>query len=935
MKKFLRIVSIILGSILLLLILIPVLFKSKIETVVKEKINESVYATVDWSRFSLSLLRGFPDLSINLHQLSVVGVDAFEGDSLLVLKRFELRVNPFSAIRKDIQVSSILLDQPMVNAIVLDDGSENWDIALEAPEEVSVEEGTESESSMKVSLEKFSIKKGQVFYKDALMIAEASMDDFNLVLSGEFSEKETELDLNVDVSGIDAIIEGVPYMKRGEFGLDLIAAANMVDNHYTILENEIRINDLVLGSEGQVYLLEDDAMDLDIRFFSKLTSFQSLLSLVPAVYLHDFEALETSGSLALEGELKGVMRDSIMPDALIKLQVSDGYFSYPDLPKDVSDVQIGLTVDYNGKDVDLSTIDLNEFHLLLGGNPFDASLFVDHPISDMHVAGAIKGLIDFGSLKDVLPLEDINLNGRMTTDLTVDTRMSFIEKEDYENVNLDGLILLEEVEVVSPDILVPVQVKRFEMNFNPRYVGLSGADLKLGQSDLKLEGALTNFIPYVFKGETVSGALKVSSTLFDANEILPETPDEMSDSLIPTPGSPADSLTEIAQTKIPENIDFLMELDMKKLIYEEIIMENVVGELKVSEGVAQLEALEMDVIDGHVKVTGRVDTRKENTLANLSMDLQEVDIPSAYANFVTVERLAPMAKYCKGDANVQLDFSSLLDASFSPIYETVSAKGRIFTRGVQIYNMSSFVRLSELLKNEKFKEMTPDNMDIKFRIEEGKVIVDPFDVAFENSKMRVSGLHGIDMSLDYLLDMTIAKSDLGRGATEVMDGVSSLAASAGFKIPESDYVKIKAKIVGTFQDPKITTDLSGNLASGTEVVKAMVEERVAEEVQKVEEEVREEASEKADEIIKEAEEEVAKILEQADNAGKQLVLEAEKQGENLVKEAGSNPLKKMAANRAAEELVKQANKQSENMLNEARVKADEILAAAKAEASKL
>ncbi len=93
--------------------------------------------------------------------------------------------------------------------------------------------------------------------------------------------------------------------------------------------------------------------------------------------------------------------------------------------------------------------------------------------------------------------------------------------------------------------------------------------------------------------------------------------------------------------------------------------------------------------------------------------------------------------------------------------------------------MVSFVRLSELLKNEKFREMAPDDMNIKFRIKEGKVIVDPFDIAFENSKITVSGLHGIDMSLDYLMDMKIAKTDMGKGAGEILDRVSALALSAG------------------------------------------------------------------------------------------------------------------------------------------------------------
>ncbi len=36
-------------------------------------------------------------------------------------------------------------------------------------------------------------------------------------------------------------------MRDGTFGLDLVAAANMVENRYSMLENEIRINGLVLG----------------------------------------------------------------------------------------------------------------------------------------------------------------------------------------------------------------------------------------------------------------------------------------------------------------------------------------------------------------------------------------------------------------------------------------------------------------------------------------------------------------------------------------------------------------------------------------------------------------------------------------------------------------------------------------------------------------
>lgn len=918
-----------------MLILIPILFKSKIEAVVKEKVNESVYATVDWSRLSLSLFRGFPDLSVNLHQLSVVGLDDFQGDTLLILKRFELRVNPFSAFRKDLQVKSILLDQPLINGLVLEDGRTNWDIAREdTEEEVAVSED-EDDGSMNISLEKFAIRDGGIYYSDAMMGAEAAMETVNLNLSGDFSASETDLILSLGIDGLDARLGGIPYMKKGTVEVDLQVYADLLENRYTIKENEIKINELVLGTEGQVVLLEDDAMDVDIRFFSRKTSFQTLLSLVPAIYLNDFSSIETKGALVLEGDVSGLMKDSLMPDAHIKLQVEDGYFSYPDLPGDLSDVQIHLEADYNGSNMDLTTVDLEKFHFLLDGNPFDAQMHVDHPISDMHVVGALEGMVDFSSLKDVLPLEDLKLEGRMTADLKVDTRMSYIEKEQYEDVNLEGLFLVEGVQLETPDILVPVELTRLELLFNPRFVDLKGADLVLGASDLHLDGALSNFIPYVFKGETISGKLNLSSNLLDVDELLPETEAEITDSASISVEAHPDSLDALTALVIPENLDFGIGMDMKKIIYDGITMEQVQGSVIVRDGIADLSGLELDVIGGHVKLKGRVDTRGEETLADLVLDIKNIDIPTAYSTFVTVERLAPMAKYCKGNANVLLEFSSVIDASLSPVYESISADGRIFTKGVQIYNMSSFVRLSELLKSEKFREMVPNDMNIKFRVRDGNVLIDPFDVKADDSKITVSGLHGIDMSLDYLLDMNIAKSDLGSGAVEVMDGISALAQSAGFKIPESEYIKIKARIKGTFEDPQISTDLSSNLASGKQEVKKMVEERVAEEVQKVEEEVREEASEKADEILKEAEEEVARIMEEAKKAGEQLVGEAEKQGENLVKEAGSNPLKKFAANKAAEELVRQANKQSENLINEAQVKADEIMEKAREEAARI
>lgn len=943
MKKILRIILITVSVILILMIAVPLLFRSKIESMVKEQVNQNIHATVDWSGITLSFFRGFPDLSINLRGLSVVGLEPFGGDTLMGLDRFELRVNPFGAFRDHMEVKSVLLDRPKIHGIVLENGTANWDIVpvdSVSAQETGSEDADES-GTMTLSLERFVVRDGRIFYRDATMELESDLGLVNAEMTGDFAADLSDFELHMAVQEFDLKQGGIRYLRHGILDLDLVVSADLVQHIYTLRKNEIKLNGLVLGAEGTVGELEDGALEMNLRVFSKETSFKTLLSMVPAIYLQDYPSIEASGNLVLQGEVTGLMKDTIYPDARLTLEVSDGSFSYPELPEEVSDIQIRLNVDYRGADMDATRLELEKFHMLLAGNPIDVQMLVENPFSDMHVAGHARGRIDLTSLHKVMPLEDIRIGGLLESDLRWDTRLSSIEQERYEEVDLEGRFQMENVSLETPELAVPVDVKKMELDFTPRMVELKTLDLVMGSSDLQMDGRLTNLIPYVFSGQVLSGSLNVSSQILDANELMPaetgvgeeETPQGETAGELEAP--PPDSLADPLPLKIPEDIDFRMILDLKKLLYGSVELDNVVGKLSVSGGVAHIEQLNMEVIQGKASATGIVDTRGDYPAVDLVMEMTGVDIPSSYESFVSMERLAPMAKYCKGSANVKMKYQSKLDASFNPVYGSINAKGNLYTRGLQVYNLNSFVKLSELLKNEKFRDMAPDEVNVQFTVLDGRVVVAPFKMNFDASRITVSGSHGIDLTMDYLMDMQIAKSDLGSGARELMAGISLLASGAGFQVPQSDFVNVKARITGTFGNPKITTDLSGNLKSTGETVKTIVEEKITQEVEKAEERVREEASVKAEEIIRQAEEEAEALVKEAQRAGDNLVKEAEIQGEKLIKEAGSNPIRQVAAKRAAGELNTQAKKQSESLVKEAESKASAMIEQARAEAARL
>jgi vacuolar-type H+-ATPase subunit H len=966
MRKVLRITAITIGSLLLLMILLPVLLKGRIEEEVKKRINQQIGAQVEWSRFSASLFRGFPTLSVSLHQFTITGETPFEGDTIASLERFELRMDPFGVLRKHVTVHKVLLHRPVIRGEVLENGLANWELfPEEAPVDVQDSDNKDDTSAegdgddtsaegdgddMVFSLKKLVVSDGNLQYVDRASGLDVSVASMDLDLRGDFSAELTDLALFLEMQDLDAAVNGIRYLDGGKVTLELKAEADFVENRYNLTKSELRLNDLALEVNGSFALHDDAGVSMDLRYQTKETSFQTLLSLIPAIYRNEYESLGTEGKFTLEGDIQGTLKDTILPDVTAVLQVTDGAFAYPDLPRDVSDVQMNVKVQYKGTDLDASLLEIERLHFQMGEDPFDMRLYIAHPFSDMHVAGAAVGTIDFSSIGDIVPLEDIQLGGVLDTDLRWDTRMSTIEEERYDEVDLEGFLTVSDFIMDIPDIPVPVVLHHLNMAFTPRLVELQSLKLSLGSSDLQMEGQLYNFIPYIFDNQVVSGSLAVTSTLLNTDELTSHGEDEPQDEPRDEPSvdslsvqseedlaavAPPDSLAVPLAFEIPEKVDFSLSVNMDRVEMDQIVATGVEGGVRLDKGTLYLDHLKSEMLQGTIDLNGTADTRGDYMNVEASIVVNGIDIPTAYEQLVSVERLAPMVRYCRGRANANMQYSSYLDNNLTPLYESINAKGKIYTEDLQIYNLQGFVSISDMIRNEKFREMAPDEVEIDFTILNGRVVVDPFDIDFDDSRITVAGSHGLDHSLDYLVNMDIAKKDLGDGAMGMVNSMTMMARTMGLQVTPSDHVNVKATITGTFNKPNLKTDLSGNLGTPGASIREQMEKKVAEEIETAEKELLEEASAKAAQIIAEAEKEADRMVEEARKNGEKLVKEAELQGENLIREASSNPLQKLAAERAARELKSQAEKQSERVVREAEKKAEEMVARAREEASRL
>lgn len=918
MKKFLKITGIVVLVLFILIISVPVLFKGKIMKIAKEQINNNLNAKADFD-LSLSLIRSFPNASVTLKNLYIAGIDDFEGDTLFSVRSLEVVADIVSAIKmENIKIKKIAVNNPRVHAWVMKDGRVNWDIAKDTGEEEETDT-TATDMDMKVELRKFEISHGYIRYDDDSSNIKASLDDFNFLLRGDLSKDFSTLSINSDTKFVNVLFGGIQYLKNVALSINMNVDADLKNSMYTLRDNSLALNDLVLRLDGNLGMPNEEDMVIDLTYGLDKADFKSLLSLIPAIYTKDFQDVQTSGKLQLDGSVKGTYNEKVMPNVALNLLVDNGTFKYPDLPKSASNIDIDVNLFFDGVQNDNTTIDVNKFHVDLGGNPVDMTLNIKTPMSDMFINGNINMNLDLATVNDVVPLDSTTLKGKIDAGLNFMGFMSYIENETYDKFMANGKLDIRDFAYNSPDLPKQLGISQTSLVFSPRYVEVKTFDAVMGKSDFHLSGRIEDFIPYVFKDETIRGDFIFTSGVLDLNEFLADSEE------------PADEVADtvpLTVVEVPGNIDFKLVSRINKLYYDKLEIDNTIGTILVKDSKVILDGLSMNMLSGSMKLSGEYNTLDiRNPLVELNFKATSIDIPEAFSAFSTIQHFAPIASKAIGKVSLDMKFSSLLDQGMMPLLNSVVGNGNLASDQIGVKSSSTFNKIGNALNTKAFDNMVMKNLGIDFDIRDGKLIVNPFETSVGNAKLLIGGDQSLDQTMNYTVGISIPRNDLGAAANNSINNLISKASGAGLKIDPVQNLNIKAKVGGTFKDPKIGLDLAQSGGDAKEAIKEELQKAVQEQIDTKKEEARAAAQAEVDKIMAAAQKEADLIKSKAADAADVVRNEANKNADNLVAKA-KDPISKKLAEEAAKKVRQEGETSAQKIIKEANVKADAVIKAA-------
>jgi len=926
MKKLttaLKIFGILLIIIVILAATLPFAFKKQIVGAVKTGINDQITAKLEFSDYSLSLFRSFPNFSLGLKKLTLIGTGDFAKDTLISTQELQLTIDLISVIKgKQYVVTKVSLDEPSIMLRVLKNGKANWDITKPSPPAATT--AAESNAKFRLTVNKFEINGGKVVYDDQSMGMKTAMTGLDLFMKADINGDVYEMQTEVSTESLDFAYGGVPYLHKVNAGVKTDITADMKAFKFSFKDAAISLNALDLGLDGWFSMPEDD-INMDLKFDAGKSEFKNFLSLLPAVYAKDFDKVKTAGSLTFNGYAKGVYNDNMLPAFGINLLVNNAMFQYPGLPATVKNIGIDLNLANKNGVPDNTLINLRKLHLEAGSNVVDASMQVATPVSDPAIKAKLKAAIKLAEVKQFYPLpDDAQLSGLLNADIQLDGKMSSIDKKQYEAFKAAGDISLSLLNYKSKDLPQGLAINTLKLIFSPSFVEMPVCDLRLGRSDMKATGRLDNALGWALRDEVLKGNFESSSRLMDLNEFMAED----------AAPSSSDTLSTLTVMRLPANIDFVAKTAITKLIYDNIQMSNVSGGLRIADEKISLNNLQMNMLGGSMVMNGTYDSKPQSPNVAFNLDIKRFDIPLTARTFNTVKKLAPVASYCAGKASTTMNFTASLDDKMMPILESLNGSGMIKGEQLVVMDFIPMNKLSEALKIDKFKKLDIGTAMMDVTITKGRVVVKPFTFMTDNIKSTIGGWNDLDQQISYTSVMEIPRAMFGTQANSALEGMIKKAGTQGVKLNIGETIIVSAKILGTFTNPTITTDLKNSANAALTEVKQQVEQEVKKKVQEEIVKVKADAGAEAAKIIADAEKKAAELNAAAKAAGDKLVAEADKEGKNLVAKA-SDPLSKLAAKEAAKQALKQAQSKSDKLQKEADQKGKAIIAAARAEAARL
>lgn len=318
-----------------------------------------------------------------------------------------------------------------------------------------------------------------------------------------------------------------------------------------------------------------------------------------------------------------------------------------------------------------------------------------------------------------------------------------------------GIVGFNRLRFRTPEFGLPIRMSKTAVTVDGPKITLKNASVRIGHSNMTATGDMMGVYRAMTKGEKLTAHLSLTSDLIDCNQLInslsfPEDTTEVLTDSVPS---------EMKLFVIPRNIDFELQTDLKKVIFEKMLFENVHGAVDIKNQAIHLEDLSMRALDADMKAVMVYKAGSpRGGYAGFDFKIRNINIAKLVDFVPALDTIVPMLRSFKGRVMFDVAADARLDSAMNIRIPTLRSAIHIKGDSLVLMDGETFAEISKMLMFKNKKENVFDSISVNVTVHDGNVTVYPFLVEIDRYKAAVGGEQGLDMNFNY--HISILKSPL-------------------------------------------------------------------------------------------------------------------------------------------------------------------------------
>ena len=201
---------------------------------------------------------------------------------------------------------------------------------------------------------------------------------------------------------------------------------------------------------------------------------------------------------------------------------------------------------------------------------------------------------------------------------------------------------------------------------------------------------------------------------------------------------------------VPMNIDGILRVSAKNIIYSDMLMNKMSGNIQIYRGSLRLDQLRATTDIGSVNLSALYSApTKKNMSFGFGLELKDFYIDKVLELVPAIDSVMPLLRDIKGIINADLAATADLDTAMNFVMPSLNAAIKLEGDSLVLMDAETFRTVSKWLLFKNKKKNMVDKMAVEVLVKDSQLELFPFMFNIDRYKLGVLGYNDLAMNFNY------------------------------------------------------------------------------------------------------------------------------------------------------------------------------------------